>query len=122
MKNIWHVIHKYLDRLSVPGNGHNRLQRYGFVLLLTMVFFLIKTALAAYIGKDIPFLFALFIVILSAWYGGFRPGLFATGLTGLLTYYFFLEPKYTLFGEENIPNLVILITFFLEGTVISMLS
>jgi signal transduction histidine kinase len=33
-----------------------------------------------------------------------------------------LEPKYTVFGEENIPNAVILMTFLLEGIIISALS
>lgn len=122
MKNIWSTVHKFIDSLALPGNGQNRLKRYGFVLLLVGAFFLLKSTLFAVVGKEVPFLFALFVVISSAWFGGFRPGVFATVLTGALTYFFFLEPKYTFFGEENIPNLVIMGTFFLEGIFISLLS
>lgn len=121
MKDLWPTLHKYLDKLSVPGNGNN-FRRYGFVIALISIFVVIKATLSVFIGKDVPFLFALFIVILSAWFGGFGPGVVATILTGLITYIFFLEPKFTLIGIANIPNLFILLIFFLEGFFISLLS
>lgn len=40
-------------------------------------------------------------VMVSAWYGGLRPGLLATALSTLAINYFFIEPSYSL----NIPNL-----------------
>jgi signal transduction histidine kinase len=121
IRNIWTVLHHYLDKLSVPGSG-NRLQRYGFVLVITLIFFFIKMALVAAVGTEVPFLFALFIVIICAWIGGFGPGVLATILSGSITYYFYLEPKYTIFGEANIPNAIVLVVFFAEGLFISMMS
>jgi signal transduction histidine kinase len=121
MRDIFSYIHKYIDILSIANNG-NRLQRYGFVFLLISIFFLIKTAFMSVIGIDVPFLFSLFIVIICAWIGGFGPGILATILSGGITYFFFLEPKYTLFGEENIPNVIVLIVFFAEGFFISAMS
>lgn len=121
MRNIVSYVHKYIDKLTVANSG-NRLQRYGFVLILTGIFFLIKTAFISVIGIDVPFLFSLFIVIICAWVGGFGPGILATLLSGGITYFFFLEPKYALFGEENIANMVVLLVFFAEGFFISMMS
>jgi signal transduction histidine kinase len=121
MKQFFSRIHRLMDSLTLPGNG-NRLQRYGFVIVLVIIFVLIKTTFSAFIGRDVPFLFGLFIVLISAWYGGFGPGMLATILTGFLNFYFFMEPKFTLFGEENIPNYIILGFFCAEGFIISVMS
>lgn len=122
IQNSWFVIHKYVDRLYVPGNGKNRIKRYGFVFILIIFFFFLKTILVTTLGKDFPFLFSLFIVIISAWFGGFGPGILATILSGIITYFFYLEPKYTIFGEDNIPNMLVIIVFLFEGIFISVLS
>jgi len=121
VRNIWVALHHYVDKLSVPNNG-NRLQRYGFVLVITLIFFFIKMALVVAVGTEVPFLFALFVVIICAWVGGFGPGILATILSGSITYYFYLAPKYTIFGEANIPNAVVLVIFLAEGFFISMMS
>lgn len=121
MKQFFYSIHRFMDRVAARGNG-NRLSRYGVVIALVILFTVIKTSFSVFVGKDVPFLFGLFVVILSAWYGGFGPGLFATLLTGILNFFFFLEPKYTFTGPENIPNYFILAIFFLEGVFISMMS
>lgn len=121
MQNIWLLFHRYLDRFSIPGNG-KRLQRYGFVILVSFIFSFIKEALVATLGINAPFLFSLFVVILSAWFGGFGPGILATLLSGVITYFFYLEPKYTMLGQENIPNVIVIFLFFLEGFFISMMS
>jgi signal transduction histidine kinase len=89
---------------------------------LTLIFFFIKEALVAAVGIEVPFLFSLFIVIICAWFGGFGPGILATILSGSITYYFYLEPKYTILGVENISNAIVIFVFFLEGLFISMMS
>jgi len=47
-------------------------------------------------------------VMLSAWFGGTRPGLFATALSALAFYYYFLPPIYS-FGAktEEIPRFTV---------------
>jgi K+-sensing histidine kinase KdpD len=42
-----------------------------------------------------PFLLFFGAVVVSAWQGGIRSGLVATGLAALISNYFFLEPKYS---------------------------
>ena len=121
MRNIWSFFHHYLDKFSVSNIG-SKLQRYGFVLILTLIFFFIKEAFVRAIGIEVPFLFSLFIVIICAWIGGFGAGVLATFLSGSTTYFFYLEPKFTILGEENIPNAIVLLVFFAEGFFISMMS
>lgn len=110
-----------MDSIAAPKNG-SRIQRYGVVLILVLLYLVIKTTFSAFIGKDVPFLFGLFVVLISAWHGGLGPGLLATLLTGAHNFFFYLEPKYTITGPENIPNYFILAIFFLEGFIISVMS
>jgi PAS domain S-box-containing protein len=47
-------------------------------------------------------------VMISAWFGGFRPGLFATVLCTLAFYYYFLVPMQTLAAKpEEMPRLIV---------------
>jgi len=47
-------------------------------------------------------------VMISAWFGGFRPGLFATVLCTLAFYYYFLVPMHTLAAKpEEMPRLIV---------------
>lgn len=115
------ALHRHLDKLYLPGNG-NRIQRYGLVIILVVVFFLIKTSLVAIFEKNVPFLFSTFIVILSAWYGGAKPGILATLLTGVISDFLFLEPRLSISRLDNIHNIIILFIFLIEGFVISILS
>ena len=49
-------------------------------------------------------------VILSAWFGGVRPGLLATALSALAFYYYFLPPIYSLHAKPGeIPRLAVFI-------------
>ncbi len=121
MKDVWSVIHQYVNKLYIHEN-ENSWKRYGFVFIVVTLFFIFKFTLITVLGKDVPFIFSLFIVIIGAWYGGFGPGILATILSGIITYYFFLEPKQTLLGAANFSNLFVLIIFFIEGLFISILS
>ncbi|MBD0269746.1 MAG: PAS domain-containing protein, partial [Cyanobacteria bacterium Co-bin8] len=66
-----------------------------------------------------PFLLFFGAVVLSAWQGGIRSGLVATGLAALISNYFFLEPRYSLIVDQS--NTVRLAVFVLEGILISVL-
>ncbi len=67
-----------------------------------------------------PFMVFFAAVIVAAWFGGLGPGLLATALSTLLSWYFFLSPQYSLeigsFGQG-----LRVVVFALEGAVISLL-
>jgi signal transduction histidine kinase/AmiR/NasT family two-component response regulator len=65
-------------------------------------------------------MFTLSIVV-SAWYGGFGPGLLATGLGAILGVYFFVEPHYT-FRIYSDPERMETLLFLGIGVSISVLS
>jgi PAS domain S-box-containing protein len=67
---------------------------------------------------ETPFLLFFGAVVVSAWQGGIRSGLVATGLGMLISDYFFLEPQYSL--ALNLPNGVRQAVFALECILISM--
>ena len=58
--------------------------------------------------QDAPVSLFLCAVILSAWFGGFWPGLLATALSALAFYYYFLPPIHSLHAKpEEIPRFAI---------------
>src|ERR1700737_2997223 len=55
-----------------------------------------------------PALLFLCAVMLSAWFGGFRPGLFAAALALLAFDYYFVSPDHALVvAPEEVPRVVI---------------
>jgi glucose-6-phosphate-specific signal transduction histidine kinase len=100
--------------------GENGLLRYGFAVLAVGVAFAIKLLLDPLIVQETPFLLILGAIMISAWYGGLGPGLLATVAAGLATDYFSLQPtsSFSGFSLETVPLLV----FFLEGTLVCLLS
>jgi glucose-6-phosphate-specific signal transduction histidine kinase len=100
--------------------GENGLLRYGFAVLAVGAAFAIKLLLDPLIVQESPFLLILGAIMISAWYGGLGPGLLATVAAGLATDYFSLQPtiSFSEFSLETVPLLV----FFLEGTLVCLLS
>jgi K+-sensing histidine kinase KdpD len=68
------------------------LLRYGVAVLAVGVAFAIKLFLDPLIVQETPFLLIFGAIMISAWYGGLRPGLLATVAAGLATDHFFLQP------------------------------
>ncbi len=64
-----------------------------------------------------PFLLSFGAVILSAWYGGWVPGLVATVLAGLSVEWFIITP----FESVDRPTVVRLSVFLFNGTITSLL-
>ncbi|MBD1871855.1 PAS domain S-box protein [Nodosilinea sp. FACHB-131] len=97
------------------------LSRYGIaglsVLLATLLMLLLNPALAM---TQSPFLLFFGAVMISAWSGGFGPGLFATALSGLISTYYFIPPLYSL--SLNWSSGLRLSLFLLEGVLISVLA
>jgi len=93
---------------------------YGIAVLAVALTLIIKLLLDPLIGRETPFLLFFGAVMASAWYGGRGPGLFATLLAALVTDYFFLPPYNAL--STDLPDVVRITTFALEGVLISFLS
>src|SRR5687767_6925767 len=78
--------------------------RYGVALVAIGLAFLVRHLFAPFLDDHVVFMLLLCTVMISAWYGGLRPGLFATGLSILIIVYTFLPPPYTpvfaLLGES----------------------
>jgi signal transduction histidine kinase len=93
------------------------LLRYGFAVGVLGVALGIKLLLEPLIPQDVPFLLLFGAVMVSAWYGGIGPGLLTMILAGLATNFLFLRPQDP-FGPETVSLLV----FFLEGTLVCLLT
>lgn len=68
-----------------------------------------------------PFLMLIPSIIVTSWYGGLLPGLFATAVGIIVGDYFFTHPFYT-FIITDIPDLIRVILFGIIGVLISILS
>jgi PAS domain S-box-containing protein len=68
-----------------------------------------------------PFLVFFAAVMVAAWFGGLGPGLLATGLSALLSWYFFLALPYS-FDIESFGQGLQLAVFVVEGVIISLLA
>jgi PAS domain S-box-containing protein len=105
----------------MPSTRHTSpLLRYGVAVLAVGVAFAIKLLLDPLIVQGTPFLLIFGAIMVSASYGGLGPGLLATFTGGLAADYFFLPPTGSLsgFSLETMPLLV----FFLEGTLVCLLT
>jgi PAS domain S-box-containing protein len=70
--------------------------------------------------QDAPVSLFLCAVIVSAWFGGFWPGLLTTSLSALAFYYYFLSPIYSLHAKpEEIPRFAI---FVVSALFVGLLS
>jgi len=74
-----------------------QLRGYGSAGLGVALALLLKQLIEVQIAVDNPFLLFFPVVMGSTWYGGLGPGLLATIVTSLLSYYFFIDPNYSLF-------------------------
>src|SRR5215218_3833811 len=91
--------------------------RYGVAVLVVGVALGIKLLLDPVMPQDVPFLLLFGAVMLSAWYGGLGPGLLTMVLAGLATDYLFLRPQ-----DPFAPGAIPLLLFFVEGTLVCLLT
>lgn len=73
-----------------------------------------------YLGDDSPFLFFISALALAAWYGGFLPGLLATGIGAIMVSTFYLPPINP-DGTVQIPHALHTVVFIATGLLISVL-
>ncbi|MBD2256275.1 PAS domain S-box protein [Pseudanabaena sp. FACHB-2040] len=95
--------------------------RYGLAVITTVVSLLIRLLLVPILGLAGPFLLFAPAIMLSAWYGGFKPGLVATALSCLLANYFLVEHTNSL-AIATLSDLVRMLVFAVIGVQISFLS
>lgn len=119
LHRIVEQIYYYLHDLEFPQAA--RWQRYGLVFLLITLFYLLNTSLFVTLHQDAPFLFSLFIVILSAWYGGFGPGLLATFFSTILASNVLLDGEFSILKFDDFATIIFTLAFLVEGVFISML-
>ena len=93
--------------------------RYG-IAVLAVAAAVVMSRLPSFHLQTAPVSLFLCAVMVSAWLGGFGPGLFATVLSILAFNYYFLEPAYS-FGvkPEEIPRAVV---FLLSALFVGTLS
>jgi K+-sensing histidine kinase KdpD len=103
-----------------PQNSPRAL-RYGIALLAVISTALLKLGLDPLLEVEHPFPFFFAAVMVSAWYGGFGPGLLATISAALISGYLFLAPAYAILDHAHGQNLRLGL-FVVEGTVISWLG
>jgi PAS domain S-box-containing protein len=94
--------------------------RYGIAVLAVALALLLKLIIDPLIAQETPFLLIFAAVMVSAWFGGLGPGLFATALAVLIIDYLFLYPigSFSGLNLEATP----LIVFALEGFLVSLLT
>jgi PAS domain S-box-containing protein len=93
--------------------------RYGVAVLAVGVVVAVKLLLDPWITAQSPFLLLAGAVVVSAWFGGWGPGLLATFLGALCADYFYVpsEGSFTGLGVAFLP----LLLFVLQGLLISWL-
>lgn len=96
-------------------------RQYAIAVFAVIGALLLKVLLNPLILGDSPFLIFFAAVTVSAWYGGFWPGMLATVLATIFSAAFFLSPIFSL-SVGGIGNQAQLALFLIEGGVISALS
>lgn len=97
------------------------LSRYGVAVTASLLAVLLRLLLSPLLHENAPLLIFVLPVLFSAWYGGLRPGILATGLCAFLGTYFFVTPQLS-FGVLDLSNMTRITIFLVEGFCISGLS
>ncbi|MEH2326696.1 MAG: PAS domain S-box protein [Nostoc sp.] len=104
----------------MPHIRYSQLLRYSIVVLIVALALVLMLMLDPWLSMSgTPFLLFFSAVMVSAWYGGLKSGLLATGLSALLSDYFFLPPAYDL--NFDLSNFLRIGLFALQGLLFSIL-
>lgn len=95
--------------------------RYGCAVASVAVVRALKRLMDPIAQWESPFLLFFAPVMLSAWYGGFGPGLLATGLAAVVIDYYFLRPVGSL-RLESMREATPLALFVVEASLITYLT
>ena len=109
---------------SFQASSRSRATRYGAAALFTGLALSLQALLVPFFGAGpnaSPFIVFFAAVMASAWFGGLGPGLLATALSALLSWYFFLSPQFS-FALGGAGQALRLLVFAAEGAFISALA
>jgi PAS domain S-box-containing protein len=95
--------------------------RYAVAVTAALAAAALRGALSPVWGNDLPFLTFIPAIVLSAWAGGFGPGVATTILGAALADYFWLPPFHS-FGVRTVADAVGIFFFGAIGLLISALS
>jgi PAS domain S-box-containing protein len=98
--------------------------RYGTAVAAAILALLIQNLLVPVFGVSpdaSPFMVFFATVMVAAWFGGLGPGLLATGLSALFSWYYSLAPQYS-FDIGSFAQGLRLAVFVAEGVIISLLA
>ena len=82
------------DRARVRYSSASWLERYLVAVLSLTVTLLVRAALGPLLPERSPYMLFNLAVMVSAWYGGFGPGLMTSLLSAFLAHHFFVRPNY----------------------------
>ena len=95
-----------------------RLVAYGVAVLAPAVSLLVRWLLWPVMGDAVPHMTFFPAVMIAAYFGGFWPGLLATGLGAVAANYFFTQQLRS-FRVTNVNDAAALVLFLLVGVIIS---
>lgn len=99
---------------------NRQLTSYGVALSAVAIALLLMLILEPWLAvSQAPFLLFFGAIMLSAWYGGLKPGLLATALSALVSHYFLMAPAYSL--SLDFAGVGRLSLFILQGILFSRL-
>lgn len=97
------------------------LKGYSVAVVTTLSAVLVRFLLWPALGQDAPMLLFVLPVMFSSWYAGFQAGLLSTGLSAILSTYFFVRPYFS-FELVRAGDGVRLLIFISIGVIISGLN
>ncbi|MES2437032.1 MAG: ATP-binding protein [Patescibacteria group bacterium] len=104
---------------EIREKAHPALLRFGVAFILCLIAIGIKSIADPYFASSHPFLFFYGVIVISAWYGGSRPGIFAAIFVSVFAYYAYLKP---LNPDATGPNVFASFTFFIQGLLVVGIS
>lgn len=99
--------------LTLITPNFSTMARYAFAVLVVILAFFLRLALARILGPGVPFILFFPTVALAAWFGGFWPGLLSAALGGVLAWYVFMPPEFSfMLGEPTaVGQLAVFVLF-----------
>lgn len=100
---------------------HSLWQRYAFAAVTVTLVLLVKLLLGSILEWQLPFLLFFSAIVISACVGGFGAGMIALLLTIVYTFYFFFPPLQS-FAVNQPSDIIHLLIFFGEGTLVVFIA
>ncbi len=107
------------DTVARPAGDRSPLVRYGVAIGVTFLSLLVRWPLWPVLGSQTPHMTFFPAVMISAYFGGFGPGLLATFLSAFAAHYFLGDTRFQIDTAQGAVSLTL---FLLVGTVISGLT